>query len=471
MKFRATLVTFLLLVSSRPGHALIGGLPALDWTVDKVLGLATLPSIEEKVFPSVVLLSMGCTGTVVGPRHILTAAHCVVMDDTTRRLRMEMLPGNTLLFDTRARWTLREDYLQSWSHQARIVRTLVHPSYLYASLNDNYPENTGDVAIIVVDRDIGTRETTRRALEAKLLPIADIDYEALGNPEGARLVKLGYGCESKTASGLLTTTSWNLKFAVFDGLPDQEEALKKAATYQKYVFKSVFSSFYWVSKAWGYDDTDAATNCPGDSGGALYHISSQGLKVAGVNSRSRLENKENGTYRTWVDFHTRLDEGSALRVDLWLKRALKYPEERWFSGIAYLPIVPRDAQLARNGYAVTTQLRDDLYVKSTLWLAFLDGIGGTCPLRFKSSLELRGADSRGAQGRVTARNSRPPGDYGRFVLTPAPGAGVPEPQVPSPTDPGAVTFTARELRAELEPVEVPARERAGICYLSVFALE
>ena len=51
--------------------------------------------VPETAFRSTLLIRGNCTVSRVGPRHILTAAHCI-FDETTHALRADFMPGAVL---------------------------------------------------------------------------------------------------------------------------------------------------------------------------------------------------------------------------------------------------------------------------------------------------------------------------------------------------------------------------------------
>lgn len=437
MKFLAYL--FLALNLSASAFALIGGKTAKQWEIASVLASKGEPNLEAEIFPSVVLLEMGCTGTVVGPRHLLTAAHCVVNDFGDRAVREEFNPGEPLRFHTKVQFEVQEPFESSYSHSVKIARTLVHASYLHAGLSENFPENTGDIAILIVDRDIGTKEVTKANLEKGLLPIAEISFAALD--AGTKVVKLGYGCESIAADSVQISSHWRLKYATVE-LPHQTEALRKAATYEKIQFRDVFDDFYWISRGYFFDEKNPgdATICPGDSGGPLY----AGNRVVGVNSRSRIGKVKEGVTGVAIDFHTRLDRETPLRVDRWTELALTFPMKKWYQGVAYFSVVPRAIDFKNE---LETKTREDLRVTSKAWLAFADGIGGACPLKF---------------GRIVARDEDGHDHEMKHVREATQMARVETNK----------KITPASFKITMEADESLRRERhAPICYISLLALE
>jgi len=111
-----------------------------------------------------------CTGVLVGPREVLTAAHCL-WNGRTRRL----LPPQSLHFVTGYR---RGAYLA----EAAVVALRVAPDYRLPPAAN--PDAADDWAVLVLARDIGAMATP--------LSVGRLSESASAGADGVRLVQAGY---------------------------------------------------------------------------------------------------------------------------------------------------------------------------------------------------------------------------------------------------------------------------------------
>ncbi|MFA5121025.1 serine protease [Zavarzinia sp.] len=143
---------------ARPGGdpADVAGLPPLPLSA---IGLVDSPSSF-------------CTGTVVGRRSVLTAAHCVFNDFGSVRLPSSFLAGHGDAGD---------------AIEAKIVEAFVPPAFDLTKFNDTNDIDGLDWAILELDRDIGD--------VTGIVDIARLDRRGLKALSGGSrgFVQIGYG--------------------------------------------------------------------------------------------------------------------------------------------------------------------------------------------------------------------------------------------------------------------------------------
>lgn len=226
-------------------------------------------------YPSTVSIA-GCTASKIGPRLILTAAHCV-LDHETNRLDRTVNPGTkTLLKFNLTQFT-----------EVTIENIYIHPSYTNLVKNRLAQKRTTiDVGFSAYDiAVIKIKETTRA------IPEAQMDFsETLVGEE----VEIGgFGCEDRAFLG--TVNFHRYKISTTKVIPNPD--LKKDP-YGRNL--SRVSEFNFLTPGKKKDSREASI-CPGDSGGPVYRKSDGA--VLGVNSQYLFTDKSSVSY---ANVHARL---------------------------------------------------------------------------------------------------------------------------------------------------------------------
>lgn len=262
---------------------LIGGTPAL-----------------ESQYPSTVLAA-GCTAAKVGPRHFLTAAHCV---DNQYTATVDSGYGPGGFYSVSAAnappiWpyvdlTIEQTYIHpKWIEDCTAARAGGAPDCGVNVLNPGY---TPDLALVVVNELSPT------------IPAAVVDGApvAVGDP----VVATGYGCETPGGSPTYTFKLQNLNAAA-------SSILNHPGSYVSGTAITDVAASYVLTPGYAAS-TSYASLCPGDSGGPLYRQSATDLIVVGVNAYYTFPSAP-GSNPSQTNWHTRLDTSARYSVTSWLQ--------------------------------------------------------------------------------------------------------------------------------------------------------
>jgi hypothetical protein len=254
-------------------------------------------------YPATVRIAGQCTGAKVGARHFLLAAHCVHNYQTHDSLWGTYTSGQTISI------TSAEADNGAGERSVTIEGTYVFPEWFErcaepCAVNVLNAGHAPDVAVVVV------REETPE------IPIAPVDPEPV--PEGVQVVVNGYGCEDRLNGSV--PSPYRHKFAAVN-------ALNRAAVDHPgapWVDLEALSGSYLFTPGQGSNlepgsplDTQAASLCPGDSGGPVYRERERRHLVVGVNAYYTFNDAHPGVSVT--NWHTRLDRSAQDGVLDWLR--------------------------------------------------------------------------------------------------------------------------------------------------------
>ena len=260
-------------------------------------------------FPSTVLIGSNCTAAKIAPNKILTAAHCAW--NRTRQTLNRLYASQRLWissaprpFTSDGKWKVSSDPREGLV-TVRISGIYVDPAYVAATRRGGGPidflSNGYDLAVVVVaDED---------AAKLASIPISPVDFSPV--EPSAPVAIMGYGCDD--GLGKASTEPSHLKYARVHAIP-RGEAINDQTQFNKVDSARIEKRYFFtpgLSK-----DRNAASLCPGDSGGPAYRLNIAGRPtgVIGVNAYYDFPKGEEAriAYSNW---HTRFN-------DTWLRNAL-----------------------------------------------------------------------------------------------------------------------------------------------------
>ena len=209
-------------------------------------------------FPFTVALPfLNCTAAKVGPKRILTAAHCLANR------------GPFAIYEVGDKIELmyfKKDKLTSIF--STVAQVKIHPSYMNRIAQDYDPNATVEDPSVIDLAIIDLKDSTP-------IPTGAMEFSALKTKE---LITVGgFGCQSDTDDIIGRFQARNLSYKF---------AEKKVASIGK------FTARVNEQDASG---SSTSTGCEGDSGGPVYKLISGTLKVVGVNSYLDAKNRLNFT--------------------------------------------------------------------------------------------------------------------------------------------------------------------------------
>ena len=231
----------------------------------------------------------GCTAARVGPRHIITAAHCVQNRINGRgfhNVRDGFRPGDLL------RITNSKTFVAGTFFFRQIASATMHPSWTQACTG-GCPNNLAtlwpyppDIAVIRVTSDLPSG-----------IPMAKIDARPIARNE--RMTILGYGCET-SLNNPGTSVQRRLKF----------ERLRSQTP-----LNSAMQHEYIASPGMSQNPSEASL-CFGDSGGPVYRgWSRSGTKIVGINAYYTFTSNSGVSFQ---NLHTDLSRDNPHDVVNWL---------------------------------------------------------------------------------------------------------------------------------------------------------
>jgi hypothetical protein len=254
-----------------------------------------------------------CSAARIGPRHLLTAAHCVMTADAWA-LDEPFKRGARFKIDYGPVLAAAETY------DVEVASTRVHPSYKQSKKygGDSEQNEVVDIAVIEV-RSLPPSIATARLADVPLQSDEPVTFT-------------GYGCESLPDHMRVDDGSGGLGGTVVkDHLGEAELALRlKFKTLPLFALDGTAGFLHNLREdplAHGAEPQEVFSGCPGDSGSAAYlDTNPPQLTIVGVNS----------FVGPFMSAFMRLDDAGPYRVGACLAQALNAATAPVLDGIGSL---------------------------------------------------------------------------------------------------------------------------------------
>lgn len=285
--------------------------------------------VTDADFPATLLIRDNCTAAKIGPRHILTAAHCVTDFQYYGAVTISasFAPLASIQVTNQHELSPKRSAFDFVS--ATIEQTFVHPSWLATAAQgfNLGAAPSADVALIVL------RESSELA-DFAAIPTATVDTAPVD--PNAPLTIMGYGCETGLNAGFdytlarlkaQDTRALSASAALVPGR--QPEAAPGSDLPANYFFTpgaalprpaSSGDAGELLTPDGGTipDYGAAASLCPGDSGGPVYRNDGTQRVIVGVNAYYNFSSNTQADV-SLTNWHTRLDLQAKAGVGAWLQ--------------------------------------------------------------------------------------------------------------------------------------------------------